>query len=149
MLRQLRLQLQDKTEYQTKTAVGALGFPSRIIFWDCQLRRCCILQSFLMWFPGLRGQKRVFEASGDGTSCAQYESERRWVMSGTTKLTATWTDGWQNICRRWAEAGETFEIHGMGPNHFAYCMELCETFNYECHYQSHGPNSTAVFTLLH
>jgi hypothetical protein len=69
-------------------------------------------------------------------------------MSGTTKVTTTRADGWQNIGRRWAEAGESFEIHGIGASHLAFCKALCEAFNYECHYQSHERDSAAVFTPL-
>jgi hypothetical protein len=55
--------------------------------------------------------------------------------------------GWQIICKQWAERGDTFEIHGIGAVHLAFCKELCDTFQYECHYQSHGCDS-AVFTPL-
>jgi hypothetical protein len=72
--------------------------------------------------------------------------KKEWVMSGTTKVTTTRTDGWQDKCRRWAEAGESFEIRGVGASHLAFCKELCESFNYECHYQSHDYESAAVFT---
>lgn len=50
--------------------------------------------------------------------------------------------------REWAQAGEMFEIHGIGANHLAYCKELCEAFDYECHYQSHDYESAAVFAPL-
>lgn len=69
-------------------------------------------------------------------------------MSGTIKITTTRTDGWQNMGREWAQAGEMFEIHGIGANHLAYCKELCEAFDYECHYQSHDYESAAVFAPL-
>jgi len=63
----------------------------------------------------------------------------------TTKTTSTRTGGWQETCRQWAGAGESFEIHGIGAGHLAFCKELCEAFNYECHYQSHNHDLAAVF----
>ncbi len=69
-------------------------------------------------------------------------------MSGTTKITTTRTSGWQNICKKWAQQGETFEIQSVAAANLAYCKELCEMFHYECHYQSHGRDSTAIFSPL-
>lgn len=69
-------------------------------------------------------------------------------MSGITKITTTRTDGWQKICQKWAKAGESFEVHGIGASHLAFCKELCDSFNYECHYQSHDRDSAAVFMSL-
>ena len=66
-------------------------------------------------------------------------------MSGTTKVTSTQTLGWQDICRKWAKAGEAFEIHGVSPRHLTFCKDLCVEFNYECSYQSHHEDSPAVF----
>ena len=67
-------------------------------------------------------------------------------MSGTTKIT-TRTQGWQTTCRQWASSGESFEIHDLGAANLAFCQELCETYNYECHYQSHG-SKIAMFTPI-
>lgn len=69
-------------------------------------------------------------------------------MSGTVKVTTTRTDGWQDTCRTWAEAGESFEIHGIGASHLAFCKVLCDAFDYECHYESQDHDSAAVFTPL-
>ena len=66
-------------------------------------------------------------------------------MSGTTKITTTRTDGWQKRSRKWAQDGESFEIHGIAASHLAFCKELCETFDYECEYQSDGAGPTATF----
>jgi len=58
----------------------------------------------------------------------------------------TRTEGWQTKCLDWAIAGEHFEIHGVGAKHLAFCKEICDTFGYECIYESAGKKSTAVFT---
>jgi len=68
-------------------------------------------------------------------------------MSGITKTITTRTGGWQKTCRQWAERGESFEIHGVSASNLAFCKELCEAYNYECRYQSHGIDC-AVFAPL-
>jgi hypothetical protein len=79
--------------------------------------------------------------------CSILVWKKEWFMS-TTRITTTRIEGWQGICRTWAAAGESFEIHGIGASHLAFCKELCEAFNYECHYQSHDYDSAAVFAPL-
>jgi len=69
-------------------------------------------------------------------------------MSGTTKITTTKTEGWQTICQNWAQARESFEIHGIGAKHLAYCKELCDSNQYQCRYQFRNLNSAAVFAPL-
>jgi hypothetical protein len=69
-------------------------------------------------------------------------------MTKSTKVTTTKTQGWQTKCLDWAVAGEYFEIHGVGARQLAFCKELCDTFNYECLYESEGKKSIAVFTPL-
>ena len=69
-------------------------------------------------------------------------------MSGTIKVTTTRIGSWQATCRQWAAAGESFEIHGTGASHLAFCKELCDTFNYECRYQSHQQDGAAIFVPL-
>lgn len=66
-------------------------------------------------------------------------------MSGIVKVTTTRVDGWQKVCRKWAETGESFEIHGIGANHLAFCKELCEAYDYECTYRSRDHDSAAIF----
>ena len=69
-------------------------------------------------------------------------------MSGITKITTTRTAGWQKTCQQWAKAGESFEIHGIGASHLAFCKDLCDSFNYECLYQSQDRDSAAVFAPM-
>ena len=81
----------------------------------------------------------------DGIRLAQIKLEKEGIMSGTTKATTVRSHVWKAKCREWAQAGESFEINGIGAQHLAFCKDLCEEFNYSCDYQSHGQNSTAVF----
>jgi hypothetical protein len=81
-----------------------------------------------------------------------YFMEKEWneggLMNETAKFTTTRTDGWQKICRQWAEAGEAFELHGVGAGQLAFCKELCEEHGYECRYESHNSLSAAVFVPM-
>jgi hypothetical protein len=69
-------------------------------------------------------------------------------MTKSANTTSTKIGGWQQISWSWAQAGEIFEIEGIGAKHLAFCKELCAAYNYECQYASGSENSTAVFTPL-
>lgn len=65
-------------------------------------------------------------------------------MSETAKATTTRIDGWQKLCRQWAETRESFELHSVGEGHLAFCKQLCEEYAYECRYESHS-SMRAIF----
>lgn len=64
-------------------------------------------------------------------------------MTGSINVITTRTDGWQKTCQAWAQAGEPFEVQGLGAAHLSFCKEFCDAFNYKCHYDSQ--DSAAVF----
>ena len=64
-------------------------------------------------------------------------------MNWSAKVTTTRVAGWKEVCRGWAEAGEPFEIQGIGARELIFCKELCVAFNYECRFDS--KEAAAVF----
>ena len=64
-------------------------------------------------------------------------------MTQSTKVTRTGADGWQGLCAGWAQAGECFEVQGVGARHLAFCKKLCVDNPYECQYDS--AHQVAVF----
>lgn len=69
-------------------------------------------------------------------------------MQESMKVTKTSVEGWQAVCRRWAETNEAFELHGVGARHLNFCKELCDVFDYKCEYDSKDHDRAALFVPL-
>lgn len=70
------------------------------------------------------------------------------LMQESMKVTTTTVEGWQSLCRRWAEMREPFELHGVTARHLNVCKELCDAFDYKCEYDSRDHDHAAVFVPL-
>jgi hypothetical protein len=66
-------------------------------------------------------------------------------MVMTAKITNTNREDWRQQCHRWAGSGASFEVQGIGAGQLAFCKEVCDTYDYECIYQSNDQNLAAVF----
>jgi hypothetical protein len=69
-------------------------------------------------------------------------------MAVSLKLIETKRDDWKERCSEWAQAGHSFEVHGLAESHFLFCEEICTKFDYKYSYYCRESESIAKFTPI-
>jgi hypothetical protein len=61
-------------------------------------------------------------------------------------FTTTKSKGWEQKCKEWADANESFEIHSIESSHFTFCQNFCARHNYQYQFQIRAGEYVAIFT---